>query len=119
MYLLVAWSICFKLEEIAACLTGMRDTNKCPGHGQFIEKYFVVIMKNIIAFLGQINWGIVILLCATLGLAPFSPPHVIEKLSLLTEGRLIKPIDWFDLLLHGFPWILLILKVLARLMKKE
>jgi hypothetical protein len=114
---LVAYFIRIKLKERATAppqcgiLTNARITVNLLD--------FVVIMRNIIELAGQINWGIVIVLCATLGLAPFSPPHVIEKLSMLIEGRLIKPIDWFDLFLHGFPWMLLVLKAMARLMKKE
>lgn len=51
---------------------------------------------------------IVLLLCLTLGLAPFTPePHVWEKLRLLASGSLVRPIDWSDLLLHGTPWLLL------------
>ena len=75
-------------------------------------------MKNILSLVDRLNWGIIIVLCATLGLAPFSPPHVIEKLSMLIDGNLIKPLDWFDLLLHGFPWFILILKTIAFFMKK-
>ena len=66
----------------------------------------------------QLPWGLIILLCATLGLAPFSPPHIIEKLSMLVKGNLVKPIDWFDLILHGFPWILLCVKLTALSLKK-
>ena len=86
----------------------------------FLHVYWTLKdMNNIFSFIEKINWGIIIVLCATLGLAPFSPPHVIEKLSMLFEGRLIKPIDWLDLFLHGFPWILLLLKVLTFMLKKE
>lgn len=47
----------------------------------------------------------------TLGLAPFAPePHVWEKLKLLGDGELRRPIDIFDLVLHGTPWVLLTLK---------
>ena len=50
-----------------------------------------------------------------LGLAPFRPePHLWEKLRMLTEGALVRPIDQFDLLLHGVPVLLLLLK-LARM----
>jgi hypothetical protein len=76
-------------------------------------------MKNLLSFVDQLNWGVVVLLCATLGLAPFSPPHIVEKLSMLFKGNLVRPIDWFDLVLHGFPWILLLLKIIALLIKKE
>ena len=52
----------------------------------------------------------VILFCLTLGLAPFSPPHIVEKIQMLVRGRLVRPIDWFDLFLHGLPWVVLCLK---------
>jgi len=46
-----------------------------------------------------------------LGLAPFVPePHLWEKLKMLADGTLSKPIDIFDLFMHGTPLILLILK---------
>ncbi|MDO9041187.1 MAG: RND transporter [Desulfocapsaceae bacterium] len=76
-------------------------------------------MKSILSVVDQLNWGVVVVLCATLGLAPFSPPHIVEKLSMLIRGNLIKPLDWFDLLLHGIPWILLILKIMASLIKEK
>lgn len=60
-------------------------------------------------------WGVVIVLCATIGLAPFNPPHIVEKLMLLGAGKLVRPVDWLDLALHGAPWLLLAGKVLAAL----
>ena len=61
------------------------------------------------AFLDQIPWNIVILASLTLGLAPFFPePHIWEKLKMLASGTLVRPIDIFDLLMHGAPWLLLI-----------
>ena len=46
------------------------------------------------------------LACHTLGLAPFHPrPHVAEKLEMLVNNQLWSPIDIFDLLMHGSPWI--------------
>jgi len=62
------------------------------------------------ALLAQIPWSLVILLALTLGLAPFRPPHIVEKLQMLSRGTLVRPIDWFDLVLHAAPWVLLILK---------
>lgn len=53
-----------------------------------------------------------VIIALTLGLAPFSPqPHVVEKLGMLFDGSLSRPIDIFDLLLHGIPWLLLGLKL--------
>ena len=66
-------------------------------------------------FLTSIPWPVVILLCLTIGLAPFNPPHVWEKLQMLVNGQLVKPLDWFDLFMHGTPWILLILNVVYML----
>ena len=62
------------------------------------------------AWLDQIPWTIVVLLCLTLGLAPFAPPHLWEKLVMLSQGRLVRPIDWFDFLFHALPWLLLLAK---------
>ena len=61
-------------------------------------------------YLANLPWSMLILLCLTLGLAPFAPPHIWEKLQMLFNGELKRAIDWFDLCLHGFPWVLLILK---------
>lgn len=53
-----------------------------------------------------------VVIALTLGLAPFLPePHLWEKLKLLAAGDLRRPIDIFDLLLHGLPWLLLSAKL--------
>jgi len=53
-----------------------------------------------------------IVLSLFLGLAPFFPePHLAEKVRMLMNGELNKPLDMFDLLLHGTPWVLLLLKI--------
>lgn len=64
------------------------------------------------AWLDSIPWLVIVALCLTLGLAPFAPPHLVEKLRMLFDGRLVRPVDWFDLLLHAAPWALLALKAL-------
>jgi hypothetical protein len=49
-----------------------------------------------------------------LALAPFQPePHLWEKLKMLADGTLARPIDIFDLFLHGAPLALLVLKLLT------
>jgi hypothetical protein len=63
--------------------------------------------------LHRIPWSVTIFLCLTLGLAPFTPPHIVEKLGMLFRGRLSRAIDWFDLFLHAAPWLVLILKLVA------
>ncbi|MDA8424043.1 MAG: hypothetical protein M0Z89_11985 [Nitrospiraceae bacterium] len=69
-------------------------------------------------FIAKLPWGMLILVCLTLGLAPFAPPHIWEKLQMLAKGQLVRPIDWFDLVLHGTPWVLLIMKVIVSLVQK-
>ena len=47
-----------------------------------------------------------------LAVAPVVPePHLIEKLRMLSEGTLVKPIDIFDLLLHTTPLVLLAVRL--------
>jgi hypothetical protein len=56
-----------------------------------------------------------VLAALTLGLAPFVPePHLLEKIRMLAAGELSRPIDIFDLVLHGAPWVLLLLKLYRR-----
>lgn len=56
------------------------------------------------------NWKLPLVASFTLGLAPFTPePHIWGKLKWLAGGAVgMKPIDWFDLLMHGLPWVWLI-----------
>ena len=65
--------------------------------------------------LNDLPWSMVLILCLTIGLAPFTPPHIYEKLLMLANGELSRTIDWFDLLMHGSPWILAIVKAAASL----
>lgn len=66
------------------------------------------------------DWKLVILGCLTLGLAPFFPePHLLGKLKWIAGGAIdMKPMDWFDVVLHGFPFILLIRLVLIKILKR-
>lgn len=65
-------------------------------------------------WLERLPWSVVLIACASLGLAPFTPvPHVVEKLGMLVRGQLVRPIDWFDLVMHGAPWALLVAKAVV------
>jgi len=48
-----------------------------------------------------------LIISLTLGLAPFSPePHLLGKLRWLNGGASgMQALDYFDLLLHGAPWV--------------
>ena len=66
----------------------------------------------------QISWPLILIACATLGLAPFVPePHIWGKLKMLFAGTLVKPMDIFDFLLHGAPFLVLFAKVIRTLAK--
>jgi len=63
-------------------------------------------------FLQRIPYPPLVIAALLLGLAPFVPePHLVEKLRLLLHGRLQRPLDVFDLLLHGTPPALLLIKL--------
>ncbi len=63
-------------------------------------------------WLDHLPLGLLLIIALTLGLAPFVPePHIWEKLKMLAAGDLVRPIDIFDLLLHGVPWILVLAKL--------
>lgn len=69
--------------------------------------------------LDTIPWNIAILAALTLGLAPFFPePHIWEKLKMLAGGSLTRPLDIFDLVLHGAPWLLLMAKIGRELLSR-
>lgn len=67
------------------------------------------------------NYRIIILLCLTLGLAPFFPePHLWGKIKWIAGGANGMQLqDWFDVLMHGFPWILLVRIIIIKLFKKN
>ena len=69
------------------------------------------------AWLDKIPWLLIVVACLTLGLAPFAPPHLFEKIRMLLDGELVRPLDWFDLLFHATPWAILLLKAARELMR--
>lgn len=67
--------------------------------------------KELVKFNNPLNqWTPIILMCLTLGLAPFFPePHVWGKVKWVAGGAVgMQLMDWLDFLFHGFPWILLV-----------
>ncbi|MCW8840817.1 MAG: RND transporter [Gammaproteobacteria bacterium] len=64
-------------------------------------------------WLDKIPLGTLVIAALLLGLAPFTPePHMWEKLKMLADGTLIRPIDIFDLLMHATPAVLLAIKLM-------
>lgn len=63
-------------------------------------------------WLDKIPYLLLIAVALFMLLAPFKPmPHVIEKLTMLKNGTLSKPMDIFDLFYHLIPTVLLIVKI--------
>ncbi len=67
------------------------------------------------------DWKLIAIACLTLGLAPFFPEsHIVGKLKWIAGGAVgMQPMDWFDVLLHGFPWILLLRIITIKIFKKN
>lgn len=70
--------------------------------------------------LKSIPTSILLVMCLTLGLAPFTPePHIWEKIKMLQAGALTDAVDIFDFAMHGLPFVLLLLKLVSRAMEKN
>jgi hypothetical protein len=68
--------------------------------------------SRLLAFIDRASLLPLILLALLLGLAPFYPePHLTEKLRMLSQGTLTRPLDILDLLMHAAPIVLLTLKL--------
>ena len=64
-------------------------------------------------WLDKIPLSMLAIVAIFLALAPFKPePHLWQKLTMLFTGGLSKPIDIFDLLMHGIPLLLLVIRML-------
>ena len=55
----------------------------------------------------------------TLGLAPFNPPHIWKQFMNLKHGREMAMMDWIDILMHGAPWIFLIVVLIGMFKEKK
>lgn len=61
-----------------------------------------------------------IALALWMAIAPIQPqPHLIEKLDMLAQGTLIKPLDIFDLLIHSVPLIVMVIRLIRLAMARR
>lgn len=64
-------------------------------------------------WLDNISFSMVLMIALLLGFAPFFPePHIVEKIRMLSQGELKRPIDIFDLFWHTWPFVLLAVKLI-------
>lgn len=62
-------------------------------------------------WIDQLDWPILLIAGVFLALAPMQPePHLVEKLRMLGDGTLVKPLDIFDLVMHSAPLVLIAIK---------
>ena len=71
------------------------------------------------------NWKLFLIASVTLGLAPFNPPHILGKIQWVLGGNAFHPEkgmqmqDWFDVVLHGSPWVLLLISIVLNLFPSQ
>jgi len=64
-------------------------------------------------FINKLSYSTLILATIFMLLTPITPmPHVVEKILMIKNGTLYKPLDIFDLIFHLSPLILLIIKII-------
>ncbi|HYO28769.1 MAG TPA: hypothetical protein VER68_10860 [Azonexus sp.] len=63
-------------------------------------------------FIDRLPFSLLIVMTVLMLAAPFVPePHLVEKMRMLAEGTLTRPLDIFDVLWHLLPATLLTVKV--------
>jgi len=69
--------------------------------------------KNfLLRFIDGLPFSLLIVMTAWMLGAPFLPePHLVEKMRMLSEGTLTRPLDIFDVFWHLLPATLLTVKV--------
>jgi hypothetical protein len=66
-----------------------------------------------------LDYKFLIPLTLLLGFAPFFPqPHIVEKIKMVMDGNLKRPIDIFDLVWHAWPFFLLAYRIVKDLGNK-
>ncbi len=76
--------------------------------------------RKFILFLDSIDMPSALIFGLGLGLAPFVPePHVVEKLRMLFDGTLSRPLDIFDLVMHGSGVVVLTAKLIREAVKRR
>ncbi len=69
-------------------------------------------MKFLIGILDKIPTQSLVVMAIFLGIAPFRPPHLVEKFHMLMAGELTKWIDIGDVAFHLAPTGILVLKLI-------
>jgi len=63
-------------------------------------------------------YALLIALAVIMAIVPPGQSHLLEKTRMLLSGTLRRPLDWFDLVLHSAPLILLVVKAIGDLTRR-
>lgn len=67
------------------------------------------------AWIDSLDWPILLIAGFFLAIAPMVPePHLVEKVRMLSQGTLVKPLDIFDLFMHSAPLVLIATKAIRQ-----
>jgi hypothetical protein len=70
------------------------------------------------SWLDRIPWVLLLVVAVWLAIVPFGQPHLVEKWRMLFAGTLRRGIDWFDLVMHTAPLVLVLLKLVREITKR-
>jgi hypothetical protein len=74
------------------------------------------------SWLDRVSLRLLAILAVLMAMAPWpagDQPHLIQKIQMLSAGELTRPLDIFDLFAHGFPLLLLVVKIARVALKSE
>ncbi|HEX7708945.1 MAG TPA: hypothetical protein VF701_20985 [Thermoanaerobaculia bacterium] len=69
-------------------------------------------------WLDRIPYVLLIVVALWLALVPFGQSHLVEKWRMLLSGTLQRPLDWFDLVMHTAPLLLLVVRIIRDLTRE-
>lgn len=64
-------------------------------------------------WLKNVPWWLLIAAAVMLAIVPLGESHLVQKWRMLFGGTLRRPLDWFDLVMHSSPLLLLVLKAVV------
>ena len=70
-------------------------------------------------WLERIPWWLLLVAAVMLALTPFGESHLVQKWRMLFGGTLHRPLDWFDLVMHTTPLLLLVAKAILFVHRRQ
>jgi hypothetical protein len=75
-------------------------------------------MVRRMTWLDRIPYALLVVAAIALAVIPIGASHFAEKWRMLFDGTLRRPLDWFDLVMHSAPLVLLVIKIVRDLMTR-